>query len=1345
MAEYELHVNGQAVYRGDSFDYPGEGQYAVTDVTQQAQAAQTAGGALAVGMLEYYHTCTCQGRANGPPTNSSTLAAATAAAATVIHPASVTGLIAGDVINVDTGANLETRTIAAVGTAGATGTGVTLTAALSNAHASGVATVSSNGPSGILARVVVDHADGTHDVFVSDGSWKVTKDTAFTNTTNTQRNSDAGDYVERYDARLELPGWDTAGYDDSAWSTATVIGPHPRPASTTQDRFSHLDGNVSGISYATLHPVSVTTLADGTVVADFGKVISAMPQIHFHSGTAGRALTMQTAYLPVHTTLAAASAAGDTNVKVASTSSLVAGDRITVDSPDPGFPVGDPETRTITAVGTAGATGTGITLDAPLTDPHANGKPVAGTRASTASIDNQGSTMTWFYTEKDGDQTAQAFTYWGWRYLQINAPGPGEALSADDIAAVLQHTDAPADRTATFSSGIPLLDDGFTMMQRSGLWASQETGVDTPTREKGQFLGDGVDYGLANLAASGERNATKRMIREFVYSAGHSWKATSSGYCAAAPCSYPGYGPLSNGRLNAVYPNGDNMRDIPDYNELWPDMVWGYYLASGDRATLASAYPSLQADVSYVHNAQPSSGAAAGLTWLLPGGTGTYQNGIIDWPSRLGYTFTNNGARTIHAAEAVGVYRTTAKAAAAVGDTANAAAYNGYADDLAAQINAKQRIPGDTLYSDGLATNATTTSAATVVGATNVKVASVAPFSVGDTLSINFDNGSLKELATVTSVGTSGSGGTGIGITPALTKAHASGVAIATSSSTQLFPAGTTLAASAAAGDSVVKVASVSGFTSSEGNEANAGPTLIVGTGADREVRRIAAVGTAGAGGTGITLAAPLSAGHATGALVASPSQQAQTFPIFEGVAPKADWGSMADYMAAQGLRSAPMDWGETMESLGLADRPDAIVDMMTRTDRFGPGQVLASGGTWIWEDWTITGSNSMSHGWGARGITSMLKYLLGIDVTSPGAATVSIAPPDKGLDHASGSQWTQRGTVSVSWARAGAGPRVSLDVTVPDNVVATVSLPTTGTARSYTATGDGAPVFAGVANGRETYTVGSGTTHFTVDATPPTTTATTSPAAPNGANGWFTVPVQVTLTAQDDDGSGVASTEYAIDGGSYQPYTAPFTVTGDGVHTVLYRSTDTAGNVEDAKTLTLKIDLTNPTSSASISPPARNGWYASPTVTLTGADGAGSGIDHISYKIDGEATWHTYTAPLTGFSTGNHFVQFQATDVSGRVESTVNLVAFKADSVAPSVNIVHPADGETVPLGKVENASYKCADKESGLDTCTGPVPSGTPFDTSTAGDHTFTVTATDKAGNTTTVTHHYTVQPRG
>ena len=180
------------------------------------------------------------------------------------------------------------------------------------------------------------------------------------------------------------------------------------------------------------------------MVADFGKVISAVPQIHFHNGVAGRALTMQTAYLPVNTTLSAATAAGATNVKVASVTELRRRRQDHDRRARPGLPdrrPGDAHDHR----------GRNDRSDRHRDHPrraaqrrdHASGKYVAGTRASTASIDNQGSTMTWFYTEKDGDQTAQAFTYWGWRYLQINAPGAGETLTADDISAVLQHTDAP--------------------------------------------------------------------------------------------------------------------------------------------------------------------------------------------------------------------------------------------------------------------------------------------------------------------------------------------------------------------------------------------------------------------------------------------------------------------------------------------------------------------------------------------------------------------------------------------------------------------------------------------------------------------------------------------------------------------------------------------------------------------------------------------------------------------------------------------------------------------------------------------------------------------------------------
>jgi hypothetical protein len=73
-----------------------------------------------------------------------TLSAAANAGDTNVKVASVTGMVAGNTLTVDTGAAAETVTIATVGTAGATGTGVTVTPALASAHAAG-AIVTVNG------------------------------------------------------------------------------------------------------------------------------------------------------------------------------------------------------------------------------------------------------------------------------------------------------------------------------------------------------------------------------------------------------------------------------------------------------------------------------------------------------------------------------------------------------------------------------------------------------------------------------------------------------------------------------------------------------------------------------------------------------------------------------------------------------------------------------------------------------------------------------------------------------------------------------------------------------------------------------------------------------------------------------------------------------------------------------------------------------------------------------------------------------------------------------------------------------------------------------------------------
>jgi hypothetical protein len=147
------------------------------------------------------------------------------------------------------------------------------------------------------------------------------------------------------------------------------------------------------------------------------------------------------------------------------------------------------------------------------------------------------------------------------------------------------------------------------------------------------------------------------------------------------------------------------------------------------------------------------------------------------------------------------------------------------------------------------------------------------------------------------------------------------------------------------------------------------------------------------------------------------------------------------------------------------------------------------------------------------------------------------------------------------------------------------------------------------------------------LDTLAPATSAATTPAAPNGQNGWFTSDVGVSLSASDNC-SGVAATEYSLDGGqTWQPYTGAFTLSTEGVNVVLYRSTDAAGNAETAQSLVVQIDKTAPTVSLSATPdriwPANNQPFEV-SLAGTGSD-AVSGLASVSYTVTDE-----YGTPLS-------------------------------------------------------------------------------------------------------------------
>ena len=80
-------------------------------------------------------------------------------------------------------------------------------------------------------------------------------------------------------------------------------------------------------------------------------------------------------------------------------------------------------------------------------------------------------------------------------------------------------------------------------------------------------------------------------------------------------------------------------------------------------------------------------------------------------------------------------------------------------------------------------------------------------------------------------------------------------------------------------------------------------------------------------------------------------------------------------------------------------------------------------------------------------------------------------------------------------------------------------------------------------------------------------------------------------------------------------------------------------------------------------------------------------------------------------------------------------------DSTPPTITIISPANGDEYLLGAAVAANYSCADSESGIATCVGPVDVGANIDTATAGTKHFTVNATDQAGNHAALDYTYVV----
>lgn len=129
----------------------------------------------------------------------------------------------------------------------------------------------------LFAQLEVTYTDGTSETIATDDSWRASPGPIVR----------SGLYDgEIYDARDELPGWSTPGFDDSGWTPvaigsrdpATLVAPQGPPVRCTEE----------------VAPTEIITTPSGTRVIDLGQNLVGRLRIRVN-GSAGDTVTIRTA------------------------------------------------------------------------------------------------------------------------------------------------------------------------------------------------------------------------------------------------------------------------------------------------------------------------------------------------------------------------------------------------------------------------------------------------------------------------------------------------------------------------------------------------------------------------------------------------------------------------------------------------------------------------------------------------------------------------------------------------------------------------------------------------------------------------------------------------------------------------------------------------------------------------------------------------------------------------------------------------------------------------------------------------------------------------------------------
>jgi hypothetical protein len=234
------------------------------------------------------------------------------------------------------------------------------------------------------------------------------------------------------------------------------------------------------------------------------------------------------------------------------------------------------------------------------------------------------------------------------------------------------------------------------------------------------------------------------------------------------------------------------------------------------------------------------------------------------------------------------------------------------------------------------------------------------------------------------------------------------------------------------------------------------------------------------------------------------------------------------------------------------------------------------------------------------------------------------------------------------------------------------------------------------------------------------------------------------------------------LDSGSWASCISPKAYSGLAVssHTFSVKATDAAGNADASPaTRSWAVQATTPPPPADTTPPntaitsAPSGTTTATTASI-GFSATESGST-FSCKLD-SGSWSSCTSvkSYSGLAVGSHAFSVKATDAAGNTDAspatdtwTVQATTPPADTTPPDTTISSGPTGTTTSTSaslafssSESGSTYQCSLDSGSWATCTSPKA----YSGLVAGSHTFSVKATDVAGNTdaTPATDTWTVQ---